>query len=159
MNKPALTSLEDIVELGAEVRESGFRALLSAICIDLMETPHVYSPGFARNMNTTGAPELNADKALITDLENQMKALLEGTNEEVDILLDMNFNFKTEGYLRVIRALKDFNLFWYELDVFNPEALAYIRSQTNETIASANHYTGIVTFGGILRPKQWTLLS
>ena len=135
LNKPALTSLEDIVELGAEVRESGFRALKCNM-YRFNETPHVYSPGFARNMNTPGAPELNADKALINDLENQMKALLEGTNEEVDILLDMNFNFKTEGYLRVIRALKDFNLFWYELDVFNPEALAYIRSQTNETIAS-----------------------
>ena len=71
-----------------------------------------------------------------------MKALLEGTNGEVDILLDMNFNFKTEGYLRVIRALKDFNLFWYELDVFNPEALAYIRSQANETIASCESLYG-----------------
>ena len=30
-------------------------------------------------------------------------------------MLDMNFNFKTEGYLRVIRALKDFNLFGMSL--------------------------------------------
>ena len=44
--------------------------------------------------------------------------------------------------MRVIRALKDFNLFWYELDIFNPEALAYIRSQTNETIASCESLYG-----------------
>ena len=35
LNKPALTNLEDIVELGAEVQSPDF-ALLSAICIDLM---------------------------------------------------------------------------------------------------------------------------
>ena len=83
-----------------------------------------------------GAPELNADRSLLKDLEKQMSALRQGAGEDVDILLDMNFNFKTEGYLRVIRALREFDLFWYELDVFNPEALAYIRQQSNETIAS-----------------------
>ena len=71
-----------------------------------------------------------------------MSALRRGASDTVDILLDMNFNFKTEGYLRVIRALKDFRLCWYELDIFNPEALAYIRRQSDETIASCESLYG-----------------
>ncbi len=139
--KPTLSSLDDLVELGAEVRESGFTALKCNM-YRFGNSNRVHAPGFARRSNTRGAPELNADNSLLKDLEKQMTALRAGAGEDVDILLDMNFNFKTEGYLRVIRALQQFDLLWYELDVFNPEALAYIRQQSNQTIASCESLYG-----------------
>ena len=89
----------------------------------------------------TGSPELNADRSYRKIWKSRCRPS-SGRGEDVDILLDMNFNFKTEGYLRVIRALREFDLFWYELDVFNPEALAYIRQQSNETIASCESLYG-----------------
>ena len=119
---------------------------------------YVHSPGFANRANVPGAPELNADRSLLKDLENQMSALRQGAGEDVDILLDMNFNFKTEGYLRVIRALKEFDLFWYELVVFNPEALAYMRQQSNETIASCESLYGHRDFRRYSK-RRWTSLS
>ena len=141
IGKPVLNRVEDLVELGAEVRESGFAALKCNM-YRFGKANRVHSPGFARGNRVPGAPELNADLSLLKDLEQQMSALRRGASDTVDILLDMNFNFKTEGYLRVIRALKDFRLFWYELDIFNPEALAYIRRQTDETIASCESLYG-----------------
>lgn len=39
-----------------------------------------------------------------------MAALRKGAGANVDILLDRNFSFKTEGYVKVIRALKTFDL-------------------------------------------------
>jgi L-alanine-DL-glutamate epimerase-like enolase superfamily enzyme len=141
IGKPVLNRVEDLVELGAEVRESGFTALKCNM-YRFGKANQVHSPGFARGNRVPGAPELNADLSLLKDLEQQMSALRRGASDSVDILLDMNFNFKTEGYLRVIRALKDFRLFWYELDIFNPEALAYIRRQTDETIASCESLYG-----------------
>lgn len=141
IGKPVLNRVEDLVELGAEVRESGFSALKCNM-YRFGEANQVHSPGFARGNRVPGAPELNADLSLLKDLEQQMSALQRGASDTVDILLDMNFNFKTEGYLRVIRALKDFRLFWYELDIFNPEALAYIRRQSDETIASCESLYG-----------------
>ena len=141
LGKPVLKSVEDIIGLGREVKDAGFKALKCNM-YRFGTNSYVHSPGFANRANVPGAPELNADRSLLKDLEKQMSALRQGAGEDVDILLDMNFNFKTEGYLRVIRALREFDLFWYELDVFSPEALAYIRQQSNETIASCESLYG-----------------
>ena len=54
----------------------------------------------------------------------------------MDILLDLNFNAATEGYLKIIRSLEDFDLFRVEIDPPNPETLAYIRSQSAHPISS-----------------------
>tara|TARA_Y100000766_G_C18884117_1_gene594923 strand:+ start:399 stop:1607 length:1209 start_codon:yes stop_codon:yes gene_type:complete len=141
LGKPVLKSVEDLIGLGREVKDAGFKALKCNM-YRFGTNSYVHSPGFANRANVPGAPELNADRSLLKDLEKQMSALRQGAGEDVDILLDMNFNFKTEGYLRVIRALREFDLFWYELDVFNPESLAYIRQQSNETIASCESLYG-----------------
>ena len=141
LGKPVLTSVEDLIGLGREVKDAGFKALKCNM-YRFGANGYVHSPGFANRANVPGAPELNADRSLLKDLEKQISALRQGAGEDVDVLLDMNFNFKTEGYLRVIRALREFDLFWYELDVFNPEALAYIRQQSNETIASCESLYG-----------------
>ena len=75
-----------------------------------------------------------------------MAALRRGAGDNVDILLDMNFSFKTEGYLKVIRALRPFDLLWCELDMFNPSALAYIRAHSDVPIASCESLYGIREF-------------
>jgi galactonate dehydratase len=53
----------------------------------------------------------------------------EGTGPDVDLLLDLNFNAKTEGYLKILKAIADFDMFWVEIDTYSPEALGYIRRQ------------------------------
>lgn len=145
IGKPQMTSLDDVVALGAEVRDAGFEALKCNMYL-FDGTPRVHGPGFARAANVSGAPELNADKSLLNALQQQMAALRTGAGDDMGILLDMNFNFKPEGYLKVMRALAEFELFWYELDIFNPEALAYIRQQANLPVASCESLYGIREF-------------
>ncbi len=145
IGKAPLRSLDDVVALGGEVKEQGFDALKCNMYV-FDGNNRVHSPGFARSANVPGAPDLNAEKPLLNALTAQMRALREGAGEDMGILLDMNFNFKTEGYLRVMRALEAFNLFWYELDVFNPVVLAYIRQQANLPIASCESLYGIREF-------------
>ena len=38
----------------------------------------------------------------------------EAVGPDIDILLDINYNFKTEGAIRLGRALEPYNLFWLE---------------------------------------------
>jgi L-alanine-DL-glutamate epimerase-like enolase superfamily enzyme len=52
------------------------------------------------------------------------------------ILLDSNFNFKTEGYIKVARACEPYNLFWLEIDSYDPEGLRLIRDRAPMPIAS-----------------------
>jgi galactonate dehydratase len=145
LGKPVMTSTNDLIELGAEVKEAGFKALKCNM-YRFGERNYVYSPGFARGSRVLEAPGLNAESDLLKDLTAQMTALREGIGDDVDILLDLNFNFKTEGYLKVIRALQQFDLFWYELDMFNPDALAYIRDHVDVPIASCESLYGIREF-------------
>ena len=52
------------------------------------------------------------------------------------IHLDLNFNFKTEGYLQVVRALDDLGLTWFEIDLFDPPSLRKIHDSVRTPIAS-----------------------
>jgi L-alanine-DL-glutamate epimerase-like enolase superfamily enzyme len=60
----------------------------------------------------------------------------------VDILVDLNFNHKTEGYLKVARAMEPFDLFWVEMDMRHPAALRYIRSRTSIPVATGESLFG-----------------
>jgi len=54
----------------------------------------------------------------------------------MDILVDLNFNYKTEGFLKMARAMEAYDLFWVEMDTRDPKALAYVRSRTTIPVAS-----------------------
>jgi L-alanine-DL-glutamate epimerase-like enolase superfamily enzyme len=50
--------------------------------------------------------------------------------------VDLNFNYKTEGFLTMARAMEPFDLFWVEMDTRDATALHYIRSHTKIPVAS-----------------------
>ncbi len=133
MQIPPLRTLDDVRKAGREVVERGFTALKTNVFV-LGQDPHLHSPGFARR--GPGFPELNAERHLLRDLRDQMAAFREGAGPDVDLLVDLNFNFKTEGFLKVARALEPFELLWVEIDTRDPAALHYIRTRTTIPVAS-----------------------
>jgi L-alanine-DL-glutamate epimerase-like enolase superfamily enzyme len=139
MGTAPVRSLDDIRALGREVRERGFSALKTNIFPFDGERPYMHQPGFAHQ---DGWPELNVDRRLLNIISNQMAAFREGAGDEVDLLLDLNFNFKTEGYLAVARAIEPYRLMWLEIDSFDPAALATIRRGTRTPIASCESLFG-----------------
>ena len=139
MGVAPLRSLDDLVSLGREVRERGFSALKTNIFMFDGEVPYMHMPGFAR---TAGGPELNWDRRILRALEAQLDALREGAGPEMDILLDLNFNFKTEGYLKVARTLDAHDLMWFEIDNYDPEGLQLIRRSVKTPIASCESLFG-----------------
>ena len=64
---------------------------------------------------------------MLRNLRMHLEAMRDGAGPDVDILLDLNFNAKTEGYLKILRAIADLDMFWIEIDTYSPEALGYIR--------------------------------
>lgn len=142
MDRPHLACLDDLTALGAEVRERGFTALKTNIFL-FGEDPPRHFPGFARG---PGWPELNAEKKLVDALRAQLGALREGAGPDTGILLDLNFNFKTEGYLKICRGLDDLGLFWFEIDLYDPDALRHIRNSVKTPIASCESLFGLRGF-------------
>jgi galactonate dehydratase len=137
MRLPALRTLDDVVKCGREVRDRGYTALKTNVFIlkpPAGTAPYLHSPGFARPL--TSFPELNADRHVLAAVRDELAAFREGAGPDVDILVDLNFNFKTEGFLKVARALEPFDIFWVEIDTRDPKALHYIRSRTTIPVAS-----------------------
>jgi galactonate dehydratase len=132
MQIPPLRTLDDVVAAGREVVEKGYTALKTNIFL-LDKEPLLYAPGFFRG---EGYPELNAERRVIRAICNQLEAFREGAGPEMDILVDLNFNFKTEGFLKMARAMERFGLLWVEIDTRSPQALAYIRQGTTIPVAS-----------------------
>ena len=139
MGTPQLTSLEGVRELGAEVREKGFSALKMNIYLFEDSGPRLFMPGFCLS---EGWPELNVDRNLLRIIDKQMHAIRDGAGEDMDLLLDTNFNFKTEGYRRIANLLDQHDMMWMEIDLFNPEALALIREEADTPIASCESLFG-----------------
>ncbi|MHC8944536.1 mandelate racemase/muconate lactonizing enzyme family protein [Advenella incenata] len=139
---PAVTDLDGVRAMGAEARERGFTALKSNTFIFDEGPAYAWRPGFAAPFH----PELNADRRIIRNLRDCLDALRDGAGEDMEILLDLNFNFKTEGYLKILRAIADHDIFWVEIDSYSPDALAYIRNHSPHPISSCETLFGAREF-------------
>jgi len=90
---------------------------------------------------------------VLSDLRMHLEAIRDGAGPHVDILLDLNFNAKTEGYLQILRAIKDLDMFWIEIDSYNPEALGLIRRQSPHPISSCETLLGLREFKPYFREQ------
>lgn len=142
IERPALRGLDDLVALGQEVRDSGFLGFKTNIFL-FDDRPRAYMSGFGP---AAGWPELNATPQIIEALRDQLAALREGAGPSLGIRLDLNFNFKPEGYLQVARALDDLGLTWFEIDLYEPAALRRIRDSVGTPIASCESLYGLREF-------------
>lgn len=141
---PPITDLDGVRALGREVREKGFSALKTNIFTYDADGRNArgWRPGFGVPFE----PGLNVERAVRRDLVRHLEALREGAGPDVDILLDLNFNAKTEGYLEILRATAHLDLFWVEIDIRNPQALAHIRRASPHPISSCETLLGLREF-------------
>ncbi len=139
---PAITDLDGVKAIGREVREKKFTALKTNIFSYEGGKPRGWRPGFG----VPFAPEINVERKILRDLRMHLEAIRDGAGPDVDILLDLNFNAKTEGYLKILREIADLDMFWIEIDSFNPEALGYIRRQSPHPVSSCETLTGLREF-------------
>ncbi|MFT6581266.1 MAG: mandelate racemase/muconate lactonizing enzyme family protein [Alphaproteobacteria bacterium] len=140
--KPAITDLDGVKALGEEVREKGFSALKTNIFLYEDGKPQGWRPGFGSPFQ----PALNVERNVLRNMRAHLEAFRDGAGPDIDILLDLNFNAKTEGYLKIIREIADMDMFWIELDSYNPEGLAYIRDHSPHPISSCETLIGLREF-------------
>jgi L-alanine-DL-glutamate epimerase-like enolase superfamily enzyme len=149
--KPAITDLDGVKAMGREVREKGFSACKTNIFIydQDRKNPKGWRPGFG----SPNEPAVNVERNVLRNLRMHLEALREGTGPDVDILLDLNFNAKTEGYLKILREIADLDMFWIEIDTYNPEALGLIRRQSPHPVSSCETLLGVREFLPYFREK------
>ena len=90
-------------------------------------------PGFAKS---EGWPDLNYSKDLIDDIVLWISNFRKLLGENINIALDLNFNFRNEGFKRICKEIEDYNLAWIEIDSYDPRSLKEIKTSTNIPITS-----------------------
>jgi L-alanine-DL-glutamate epimerase-like enolase superfamily enzyme len=92
-----------------------------------------YRPGFGASK---GYPELNWSNDIVDAAFKTANAFREGGGASLGIMMDLNFNYKTEGYLRIAKAVEPVGMTWLEMDTHDAQSLALIRRSTSTPIAS-----------------------
>ena len=133
-----IRSLADVERAGAEVAERGFKGLKTNIMRFDLDPPAIHMPGFTG----AGSPENNIDRPIVDALRAEMAAFRRGAGPGVGLHVDLNFNFRTEGYIRLVQALEEFDLVWAEIDSYDPDALATIRRSSRTPVASCESLYG-----------------
>lgn len=126
---------EDIKKLGAEVAMRGFKALKTNLMIFESGKPAYVGRG-------SGLFEMNIETSIIDKVVTQLAAFREGAGPDVGLMMDLNFNYKSEGFRRLAKAVEKFNMTWLEMDTHEPKALAAIRQSTSTPIASLEAVLG-----------------
>ena len=130
-----LRNLSDVGALGREVVEKGYTALKTNIIFP-GDAPFAYFPGFARGPGTT-------DQAITPQLLDHIVSIIatfrEAVGPNIDINLDLNFNFKPEACRRIARALEPYNLLWLEIDMYDPQSIRDIKDSTSTPICTGEN--------------------
>jgi galactonate dehydratase len=136
---PQARTYDDIAVLGEQVKASGFKALKTNILAFDGEKLVGFGPGAGR---TPGWPALNIDHKTLQAVRDTLGAFRAGAGPEMGLMLDVNYHFKTEGFLQVAKAVEPYDLTWLEFDTWDPRALALIRRQAPCPIASSESVSG-----------------
>ena len=130
---PKVNSYDDLSRLAEEVKGRGFAALKTNVMLYDGKTLSSYRPGFGYSL---GFPELNWSPDIATAAFNTVNAFRTGGGPSLGIMLDLNFNYKTEGFMRIVDAVAPVKLNWVEIDTHDPASLALIRRGAACPIAS-----------------------
>lgn len=133
IGKPGVRTLDDLKRAGAEVAEAGYTALKTNLI--RFDDPTVSSM-------MRGQPAMNIDNRTLSALVEQLTALRDGAGPDVRLMLDVNFNFKVEGFRQLARAVEPFDLMWIEMDMPDAGSLRVVRQSTTTPIASLEMQLG-----------------
>lgn len=136
---PPITSLNDIVTLGSEVHERGFRALKTNVILFEDGAATIYLPLW----NGEGETSLELDRPTIEGLVSLIEAFHEGAGDGVELLLDTVWCVKGEGIGRLARRLAQTPLSWFEADTHDPAALIAARGNGQLRIVSGEALSGV----------------
>jgi galactonate dehydratase len=131
-----LRTWEDVADCAREAVDRGYTAFKTNIVFP-GEPSSVINQGFS------GPHDQNAPTDLMNQAVRQMEVMRQAVGPDIDIALDINFNFKTEGAIRIARLLEPFRLMWLEIDNQDPQALLQLKMSTSTPICSGEQLLGL----------------
>ena len=131
-------SYEQITELAAEAEARGFPAVKMNIFVHDGARFVSRSPGHGVG---PGYPALNPDAEMLRALERQLDAIRKGSST-IGLMVDLNFNFKREGFRQILHRLEERDMVWVEIDCYDPEAMVLLNRDTRVPLSGGESLVG-----------------
>ncbi|MEZ4863706.1 MAG: mandelate racemase/muconate lactonizing enzyme family protein [Caldilineaceae bacterium] len=135
LGTPPIRTMADITALGKEVVARGYTALKTNIVMP-GEPAGVFFGGFGGGLGTT---DQIVSRPLLRHMETLIGTFRDAVGPDVDINLDLNFNFKPESCMRIAQVLEQFDLLWLEIDMYDPSAMRQIKDATTTKICTGEN--------------------
>ena len=135
LGTPPLRTMRDVADLGREVVSRGYTALKTNI-VQPGEPADVFFGGFGGGVGTT---DQYVTTPLLRHIETLIGTFRDAVGPDVDINLDLNFNFKPESAMRIAKVLEQFDLLWLEIDMYDPDAILQIKQSTDTKICTGEN--------------------
>jgi L-alanine-DL-glutamate epimerase-like enolase superfamily enzyme len=135
IHKPVVRNLDDVRALGREVSEEGYKSLKTNLLQFEAGKP-------ARIGRGVGPIELNITVEIIRQIVDLLSAFRDGAGSDVGLMMDLNFNYKTEGFRQIAQAVEPLGMMWLEIDSLDPVGLADIRRSTTSPISGLETVLG-----------------
>lgn len=136
--QPPIKNLSDVREAGRIAREEGHKVIKSNMFSYGPDGPKPWYPGFGNPFD----PSRDLPTKVIDDTVKHLEALKDGAGDNIEIMLDINFNTRPDTARQLIRAMEHLSLYWLELDLDSPSELADVRSISPFPISSCETLTG-----------------
>ena len=138
-DKPKLKSLEDLGHCALEAVENGYTAFKTNIVFP-GENPFIISDLIPQSNDQ------NAPTDVVEHAADQIAVMRNAVGSDIDICLDINYNFKTEGAIAIGKALEPYDLFWLEIDNQDPKALLQLKSSQSIPICTGEQLLGLRSY-------------
>lgn len=135
LGTPPLRSMEDVASLGREVVSRGYTALKTNILLP-GDPGELFFSGFG---GPPGSTDQVVSRQLLRHIETLIGTFRDAVGPDVDINLDLNFNFKPESCMRIAKVLEPFDLLWLEIDMYNPAAIRQIKDSTSTKLCTGEN--------------------
>ena len=76
---------------------------------------------------------------MLRHIETLIGTFRDAVGPDVDINLDLNFNFKAEACQRIAQVLEQFDLLWLELDMYDHMAVKQVKDSTTTKICTGEN--------------------
>ena len=139
MGVPPLRNYDDVAKHAEDIRKRGFKGMKTNIMAWDGEKLSSFGGGFGRN---PGWPELNWSPNALRHTSDTLAAVRAGAGPDINLHLDTNFHFKTEGFRRIADTVAPYDLAWLEIDQHDAASLASIRAIAPCPIASCETLLG-----------------
>ncbi len=139
LEKSSIQTLEDIAALGKEVEDAGFTALKTNLII-LGKKPFVLMQGFKGGI---GSADRNISRKILHSVESLISTFRDSVGQDIDIILDTNMHFRSDGNSELAKIVAPYNLCWLEVDTRQPKALRKLSDRAPMPLASCETLQGL----------------